>query len=100
MVAYIRGPGYTIFVDFIDDGYVKLDDWKNVNANNLMSEMREIAKAVGLELWAEIPFDPVLGSRKDQGNPVGGEGDSVVAGVYSDLADRIEHGPGGRDEDK
>ena len=45
MVAYIRGPRYTIFVDFIDDGYVKLDDWKNVNANNLMSEMRETAKA-------------------------------------------------------
>ena len=61
---------------------------------------REIAKAVGLELWAEIPFDPVLGSRTDQGNPVGGEGDSVVARVFSDLADRIEHGPGGRDEDK
>ena len=61
---------------------------------------KEIAKAVGLELWAEIPFDPVLGSRTDQGNPVGGEGDSVVARVFSDLADRIEHGPGGRDEDK
>ena len=45
MIAYIRGPDYTIFVDFIDDGYVKLDDWKNVNANNLMSEMRESAKA-------------------------------------------------------
>ncbi len=45
MVAYIRGTGYTIFVDFIDDGYVKLDDWKNVNANNLMSEMRGTAKA-------------------------------------------------------
>ena len=44
-VTYIRGSSYTIFVDFIDDGYVKLDDWKNVNANNLMSEMRETAKA-------------------------------------------------------
>ena len=45
MVAYIRGPSYTIFVDYIDDGYVKLDDWKNVDATNLISEMRETAKA-------------------------------------------------------
>ena len=45
MIAYIRGPGYTIFVDYIDDGYVKLDDWKNVDATNLISEMRETAKA-------------------------------------------------------
>ena len=44
IVAYIRGEGYTIFVDYIGDGYVKLDDWKNVDSNNLMSEMREIAK--------------------------------------------------------
>ena len=43
-MAYIRGEGYTIFVDYIGDGYVKLDDWKNVDSNNLMSEMREIAK--------------------------------------------------------
>ena len=45
MVMHIRGTGYDIFLDYRDDGYVKLDDWKNVNSNNLLSELRGIAKA-------------------------------------------------------
>ena len=42
---HIRGTGYDVFLDYRGDGYVKLDDWKNVNSNNLLSELREIAKA-------------------------------------------------------
>ena len=60
----------------------------------------DIADAVGLELWSEIPFDPVFGSRTDNGDPAGAEGDSIVAQVFTDLAERVEHGPGGREEKK
>ena len=37
---HIRGAGYDVFLDYRGDGYVKLDDWKNVNSNNLLSELR------------------------------------------------------------
>ena len=47
---HIRGTGYDVFLDYRDDGYVKLDDWKNVNSNNLLSELREIAKANAIYL--------------------------------------------------
>ena len=50
MVMHIRGTGYDVFLDYRDDGYVKLDDWKNVNSNNLLSELREIAKANAIYL--------------------------------------------------
>ena len=49
-VMHIRGTGYDVFLDYRDDGYVKLDDWKNVNSNNLLSELREIAKANAIYL--------------------------------------------------
>ena len=47
---HIRGTGYDVFLDYRDDGYVKLDDWKNVNSNNLLSELRKIAKANAIYL--------------------------------------------------
>lgn len=50
MVMHIRGTGYDVFLDYRDDGYVKLDDWKNVNSNNLLSGLREIAKANAIYL--------------------------------------------------
>ena len=50
MVMHIRGTGYDVFLDYRDDGYVKLDDWKNVNSNNLLSELREISKANAIYL--------------------------------------------------
>ena len=49
-VMHIRGIGYDIFLEYRDDGYVKLDDWKNVNSNNLLSELREITKANAIYL--------------------------------------------------
>ena len=50
MVMHIRGTGYDVFLDYRGDGYVKLDDWKNVNSNNLLSELREIAKSNAIYL--------------------------------------------------
>tara|TARA_E500000178_G_scaffold30472_1_gene27644 strand:+ start:366 stop:1277 length:912 start_codon:yes stop_codon:yes gene_type:complete len=50
MVMHIRGTGYDVFLDYRDDGYVKLDDWKNVNSNNLLSGLREMAKANAIYL--------------------------------------------------
>ena len=50
MVMHIRGTGYDVFLDYRDDGYVKLDDWEKVNSNNLLSELREIAKANAIYL--------------------------------------------------
>lgn len=50
MVMHIRGTGYDVFLDYKDDGYVKLDDWKNVNSNNLLSKLREIAKSNAIYL--------------------------------------------------
>ena len=47
---HIRGTGYDVFLDYRGDGYVKLDDWKNVNSNNLLSELREIAKSNAIYL--------------------------------------------------
>ena len=47
---HLRGTGYDVFLDYRDDGYVKLDDWKNVNSNNLLSQLREIAKANAIYL--------------------------------------------------
>ena len=44
-VMHIKGTGYSVFVDYVDDGYVKLDDWKNVNSNTLLSELRATAKS-------------------------------------------------------
>ena len=58
----------------------------------------EIARAAGLELWAEIPFDSVWGAKTDRGEPVGAEGDSATARVIAQLAEQVEHGPGGREE--
>jgi uncharacterized membrane-anchored protein len=45
VVMLIRGSGYDVYLDYIDDGYVKLDDWKNVDPKNLLSQLREIAKS-------------------------------------------------------
>jgi len=43
-VMLIRGSGYTIYLDYVDEGYIKLDDWEKVNSNNLINQMRETAK--------------------------------------------------------
>ena len=35
---------YSIYVDYINDGYVSLDDWKDINSEELLTEMKNTAK--------------------------------------------------------
>ena len=44
-VLYIQGQGYNIFVEYKNNGYVKIDDWKQVKSKDLMDEMQRIAKS-------------------------------------------------------
>lgn len=57
----------------------------------------QTASALGLDVWAEIPFDPELGARTDAGEPPGGDGDSPACRAFATLALRVERGPGGRE---
>ena len=50
-VAMIRGDDYTIYVSWIDDGYVKIEDWKNVNPKELLKSLNEISKSN--EQWSK-----------------------------------------------
>ena len=45
MVMLIKADGYQIFLDYINDGYIKLDDWKNVNTKDLLKQMKDRAKS-------------------------------------------------------
>jgi ATP-binding protein involved in chromosome partitioning len=56
----------------------------------------DLARSLDLDLWAEIPFDPVFGEATDRGEPPGADGSSAVARALHDLAERVEHAPGGR----
>lgn len=58
-----------------------------------------LARSIGLELWAEIPFDPAFGAETDRGRPQGDRGDSATAGALGRLASRVERAPGGREAD-
>ena len=44
-VMLIRGVGYTIYLDYVDEGYIKLDDWEKVNSTNFLKQMNETAKS-------------------------------------------------------
>ena len=44
-VMLIRGDGYTIYLDYVDEGYIKLDDWEKVNPTNFLKQMNERAKS-------------------------------------------------------
>ena len=44
-VLYIKGDGYNIFVEYFDNGFIKIDDWKQVKSKDLMDEMQRIAKS-------------------------------------------------------
>lgn len=60
----------------------------------------DLAHSIGLELWVEIPFDPTLGVATDGGEPPGARGASAAAGAFGQLADRVEHAPGGRESEQ
>ena len=59
--------------------------------------IRRLTESTGLELWAEIPFDPGMGSRTDRGDPAGASDDSVFGRAFQALADRVEQAVGGRE---
>ena len=59
--------------------------------------IRRLTESTGLELWAEIPFDPGMGARTDGGEPPGGSDDSLFGKAFQALADRVERGAGGRE---
>lgn len=52
--------------------------------------IRRLTESTGLELWAEIPFDPAMGARTDQGDPPGERGDSLFSMAFRQLTDRVE----------
>jgi ATP-binding protein involved in chromosome partitioning len=55
-----------------------------------------LSSTTGLEVWAEIPFDPELGAATDRGEPPGtGHPTSAASGLEA-LARRVERGPKGR----
>ncbi len=61
-------------------------------------DVDELAGAAGLEIWAEVPFDPAFGSLVDDGRPPGADLPGPVGRAFDGLADRVEAGPGGRRE--
>ena len=43
-IAIVRGVGdssYTFYLAYNDDGYISLDDWKEVDASSLINQLRE-----------------------------------------------------------
>ena len=44
-IAMIRAEDYTIYVSWVDDGYVKIEDWKNINPQELLNSLNEISKS-------------------------------------------------------
>lgn len=57
----------------------------------------DLARTIGLELWAEIPFDATLGAATDRGEPPGSRGASAAADAFGRLANRVERAHGGRE---
>ncbi len=73
-VMLIRGTGYTIYLDYVDEGYIKLDDWEKVSPTNLLKQMNETAKSnaeylkkMNLEYTTKIDwiFKPTLNKENN-----------------------------------
>ena len=73
-VMLIRGVGYTIYLDYVDEGYIKLDDWEKVSPTNLLKQMNETAKSnaeylkkMNLEYTTKIDwiFKPTLNKENN-----------------------------------
>ena len=45
-VLLIAGKGYGIYVHYRPEGFVKLDDWKNIKASDLLADLRKNAKSM------------------------------------------------------
>ncbi len=58
---------------------------------------RALAAETGLEVWADVPFEPALGQATDRGQPfVLQAPGSPAAHAFARLADRVERENGGR----
>ena len=44
VILFIRGLGYSIYVHYVESGYVKIDDWKKIKSEDLLSQLKETAK--------------------------------------------------------
>jgi ATP-binding protein involved in chromosome partitioning len=60
---------------------------------------RELARATGVPIWAEIPFDPSLAAETDGGRPrVLGDPHGLVGRAFAGLADEVAGGAPGEEE--
>ena len=44
-IFFLQGDNYSIYAYYIEDGYVKLDDWKNVKSKDLLNQLKQSAKS-------------------------------------------------------
>ena len=43
-IFFLQGDNYSIYTYYVENGYVKLDDWKNVKPKDLLNELKQSAK--------------------------------------------------------
>lgn len=60
------------------------------------SRLADSAESWGLDVWAEVPFDPEFGALTDDGRSPGADHPGEVGRAFEALAERVEQGPGGR----
>ena len=41
---FIKGEGYSIYIDYINEGYTSLEDWNDVDPKKLLQDMKSTAK--------------------------------------------------------
>ena len=52
---------YSIYINYIDEGYVSIDDWKDVNSDSLMKELKDTAKEKVVDVkWV---FEPEISEK-------------------------------------
>jgi ATP-binding protein involved in chromosome partitioning len=51
---------------------------------------RRLAADAGVELWAELPFDPQLAASTDAGDPIALQ-QGLTARAFAALAERVDH---------
>mgnify|MGYP001363108056 CR=1 FL=1 len=44
-VFFLQGEDYSIYAYYIEDGYVKLDDWEKIESEDLLNQLKQIAKS-------------------------------------------------------
>ena len=55
--------GYSIYIDYLNDGYISLEDWKDVDSKNFLEEMNSNAdKTINGISWV---FEPKINENKN-----------------------------------